>query len=226
MNDELIEIRSKKTGILIRQMRENRGLTEKDCAEWLGIGVGAYQAMEKGQKCASLPQIESLSHFLSFPLEAFASMSASALPQSNLPKNVNLDLLDVREKKIAILLRQELDKKGLSLQELAGKSAISLDELTGYFQNSEPIPFSQLLSILAVLQIPLDQLFIYESSTAKGSDTPSLGNEALPGHLSDTMVDFISKPANLPYLELAMRFSKMDAEKIRSIASSLLEITY
>jgi transcriptional regulator with XRE-family HTH domain len=226
MNNELIEIRSKKIGVLIKQMRENRGITEQDCADWLGISLGDYQAMEKGGKCASLPQIESLSRYLSFPLEAFASMSASVLPQNNLPKNVNLDLLAVREKKIAILLKQELEKKGLTLQELAAESTISLDELTGYFRNSEPIPFSQLLSILSALQIPLDQLFIHESSPAQQSDTPVAGNDALPAHLSDTIVDFISKPANLPYLELAMRFSKMDAEKIRSIASSLLEITY
>ena len=104
MNDELMIIRSKKTGILIRQMRENRGLSEQECADWLGIDLGKYQAMEKGEKCASLPQIESLSNYLSFPLQAFASMSVSDQSQSKMPKNVNIDLLEVREKKIAIML--------------------------------------------------------------------------------------------------------------------------
>lgn len=226
MNDELTIIRSKKTGILIRQMRENRSLSEQECADWLGINLGNYQAMEKGEKCASLPQIESLSHYLSFPLQAFASMSASTQPQSKMQKNVNTELLEVREKKIAILLKQEMEKKGISLQELSQKSAIPVEELSAYMQNFEPIPFSLLLSILDVLQIPLDQLFAIEAVTVQTSDSPAQGNAVLPGDLSDEMIDFISKPGNLPYLELAMRFSKMDAEKIRLVASSLLEITY
>ena len=226
MNDELTLIRSKKTGILIRQMRENRGLSEQECADWLGITLDNYQAMEIGEKCASLPQIESLSHYLSFPLQAFASMSASAQPQSKMPKKVNLDLVEVREKKIAILLKQELEKKGFSLQELSQKSAIPVEELSAYMEEFERIPFSQLLSILAVLQIPLDQLFAAETAVVQASGSQTEQSSALPGNLSPEMIDFISKPANLPYIELAMRFSKMDAEKIRSVASSLLEITY
>lgn len=226
MNDELMIIRSKKTGILIRQMRENRGLSEQECADWLGIDLGKYQAMEKGGKCASLPQIESLSNYLSFPLQAFASMSASDQSQSKMPKNVNIDLMEVREKKIAIMLNHELEKKGLSLEELAQKTSIPLGELTASLQNFEPIPFSQLLSILAVIQIPLDQLFAVETMAVQASGSSTTENAGLTGNLSEEMVNFISKPANLPYLELAMRFSKMDAEKIRTIASSLLEITY
>ncbi len=226
MNDELTIIRSKKTGILIRQMRENRGLSEQECADWLGIPLDNYQAMESGEKCASLPQIESLSHYLSFPLQAFASMSASAQPQSKIPKNVNLDLLEVREKKIALLINQELEMKGITLQELSHKNAIPVEDLSAHLQDFEPIPFSQLLSILAVLQIPLDQLFTVESVAVQASGSQTEQSPALPGNLSTEMVDFISKPANLPYLELAMRFSKMDADKIRSVASSLLEITY
>jgi len=37
---------------------------------------------------------------------------------------------------------------------------------------------------------------------------------------------FISKPVNLPYLELAMRLSDLSAEKLRGVAEGLLEITY
>ena len=37
---------------------------------------------------------------------------------------------------------------------------------------------------------------------------------------------FASKPVNLPYLELAMRLSELNAEKLRAVAEVLLEITY
>jgi transcriptional regulator with XRE-family HTH domain len=46
----------------------------------------------------------------------------------------------------------------------------------------------------------------------------------LPG-LSDELRDFINKPSNLPFLELAMKLSHMDAKKLRDIAESILEIT-
>ncbi len=46
----------------------------------------------------------------------------------------------------------------------------------------------------------------------------------LPG-FSDELKEFISKPINLPFLELAMKLSQMDAKKLRDVAESLLEIT-
>jgi hypothetical protein len=37
---------------------------------------------------------------------------------------------------------------------------------------------------------------------------------------------FVAKPVNRPYLELAMRLSDLSAEKLRAVAEVLLEITY
>ena len=39
------------------------------------------------------------------------------------------------------------------------------------------------------------------------------------------MQQFVSKPANLPYLELAQRLSEMSVERLRAVAEGLLEIT-
>jgi len=38
-------------------------------------------------------------------------------------------------------------------------------------------------------------------------------------------LDFISKPVNRPYLQLAQRLSEMSVEKLRMVAEGLLEIT-
>ncbi len=45
--------------------------------------------------------------------------------------------------------------------------------------------------------------------------------ERLPPDLQE----FISKPVNRPYLELAQRLSEMSVEKLRAVAEGLLEIT-
>ena len=39
------------------------------------------------------------------------------------------------------------------------------------------------------------------------------------------MQAFISKPINMPYLELAQRLSEMSVDRLRGVAEGLLEIT-
>jgi hypothetical protein len=44
--------------------------------------------------------------------------------------------------------------------------------------------------------------------------------------LSPELQNFVSKPVNRPYLELAMKLSGMSTGKLRSVAEDLLEITF
>jgi len=37
---------------------------------------------------------------------------------------------------------------------------------------------------------------------------------------------FVAKPVNRPYLELAMKLSNMSRDKLRSVAEDLLDITF
>jgi transcriptional regulator with XRE-family HTH domain len=53
---------------------------------------------------------------------------------------------------------------------------------------------------------------------------PSIETLQFPG-LTEELREFINKPINLPFLELAMKLSQMDAKKLRDVAESLLEIT-
>jgi hypothetical protein len=39
------------------------------------------------------------------------------------------------------------------------------------------------------------------------------------------LLEFVSKPVNRPYLELAQRLSKTNVENLRAVAEGLLEIT-
>jgi predicted NodU family carbamoyl transferase len=44
--------------------------------------------------------------------------------------------------------------------------------------------------------------------------------------LPEEIQQFISQPVNRPYMELAMKLSKLSADKLRAVAEGLLEITY
>ncbi len=43
---------------------------------------------------------------------------------------------------------------------------------------------------------------------------------------SGNLQNFIVKPVNRPYLELAVRLSTLSVDKLRAVAEGLLEITY
>jgi hypothetical protein len=43
--------------------------------------------------------------------------------------------------------------------------------------------------------------------------------------LTPELQEFLSKPVNRPYLELAHRLSEMNVEKLRAVAEGLLEVT-
>lgn len=227
MNNELAAIRAKKIGVLLKQMRESHGHAEENCANWLGISAADYKAIESGENCASLPQIESLSYFLGFPFEFFTTLPPSIQPaEKNLSQQVNHELVKVRNKMISILLRQKREQKGISLEDLAKRVDMPENDLRSYEEESIAIPFSSLAAILEVLEIPLDKLFSQDGPFKHETSSPVSEGGAISSNLPEDVIEFVSKPANMPYIELAMRFSKMDANKIRTIASSLLEITY
>jgi hypothetical protein len=54
----------------------------------------------------------------------------------------------------------------------------------------------------------------------------STGYSAKFLELPPEIQQFVCKPVNRPYLELAMRLSELNAEKLRAVAEVLLEITY
>jgi hypothetical protein len=45
-------------------------------------------------------------------------------------------------------------------------------------------------------------------------------------HLPPELQNFVCKPVNLPYLELAKKLSGMSTDKLRSLAEDILEITF
>jgi hypothetical protein len=44
--------------------------------------------------------------------------------------------------------------------------------------------------------------------------------------LPSELQQFVCKPINRPYLELAMRLSDLPVDRLRTVAEGLLEITY
>ncbi|MEA5078853.1 MAG: helix-turn-helix transcriptional regulator [Anaerolineaceae bacterium] len=237
MDSRLLTIKAKKIGLFLRQARENRHLSVEDCANWLGITADEYASVESGELLLSLPQIESLALFLDCSFTSLVEGNSSpAQPKPD--STTNQELLSLRDRIIAVALKQHRLAQSLSVADLAASAGISTAELTGYEEELQAIPYLHLEALLSALRVSTDEFFaqsgplslqhLSSQSTPTPESTPS--SQATPSPvlegLSEDMLAFVSKPVNRPYLELAMRLSKMEADKLRAIASSLLEITY
>lgn len=92
---------------------------------------------------------------------------------------------------------------------------------------SDTIP-SETTDVLSDIE-SLQQVYagepLAEPETITATEALVKESNTLQTELSDEIRNFINNPVNQPYLELALKLSRMDAKKLREIAESLLEIT-
>ena len=223
INPKAITIRAKKLGVLIRDARQAAGKTRKECAEAIGVSTGTFGSYERGVKSPSLPELEVLAFFLNVPLEHFwGSEALSEKP----PPTSNLDvggLIAARQRDIGARLEQARHEAGLSAKELAQKAGLPSSRVRAYERGQRPIPFPELEALARVLGLSIRSLAKHEGPVGDWLVT----NEAIQQFLElpPTLQDFVCKPINRPYLELAQRLSEMPVEKLRAVAEGLLEIT-
>ena len=216
-------LRAKKLGVLIRDARIFACRSLSECAEFLGISQTAFEAFELGEQSPSLPELELLSFYFGVPLEHFYS---NQLLERNhhFKEEIDLEgLMRLRQRMVGALIRKARKDANLSLESLSETTGISPDLLEAYELGEQPVPVPDLDSIAFTLGGTVkdfqDQhgpvgLWFAQEDALKGFRS-----------LTPEMQAFVSKPVNLPYLELAQRLSDMSVEKLRSVAEVLLEIT-
>ena len=128
-----------------------------------------------------------------------------------------------RQKVIGDLICDGRTKAGLSSQDLAEQTGISTENLQSFEQGMLPIPLPDLESIARVLNSSIAEFEDRQGPTGSWFAGKRNINEiaSLPVELQE----FISKPINRPYLDLAVRLSEMKVERLRALAEGLLEIT-
>jgi transcriptional regulator with XRE-family HTH domain len=89
----------------------------------------------------------------------------------------------------------------------------------------EHLSLIRLQALAEALGIPFQE-FIAEDVIPLTSEEKSERDLRQLVHLPLEVREFVLKPINIPYLQIAMNLSEMPAETLRQIASGLLEITY
>jgi len=80
-SDELIELRNRVIGVLLRQARSVAGRTQVDCAEFLSVPDSRISAYEYGQTPIPLSELEALAGFLVTPVQTFVDEEHNPIGQ-------------------------------------------------------------------------------------------------------------------------------------------------
>jgi len=215
-------IRAKKLGVLIRDARLSAGRSIPDCAAAMGVGVEIYEAFELGDQSPSLPELEFLAYYLDIPLEHFWGQETLS---ARLEKNrVDIQKLTIaRQRVIGVLLRKARLEAKKTLEDVAQAAGLAVDDMEAYEYGELPVPIPVLEQLAGLLNRDLREFqdrkgpvgvwFIQQRALHEFKDLPP------------ELQEFVSRPINRPYLELAQRLSEMSVDKLRGVAEGLLEIT-
>lgn len=218
-----LQIRRKKLALLITDARIASERTQEDCAKVMGVSVHVYQEFEKGNAAPSLPQIESLAVFLNVPMQHF--WGTSSLSEEGFWEEEKIkQRQESRDQLIGARLKQILEDGEYQDQSLAEQTGIPDETIQEYESGEKPIPLPVLELFSTILHFDIQDF--YEDQGLIGDWHLEKEAAQVLRELPDTVLDFIRKPVNQPYLELAIRLSEMQTEKLRAIAESLLEITF
>lgn len=217
-------VRAKKLGLLIYDARMASRRNEDECAQAIGVPISRYQEYEAGLQSPSLPEIELLAYFLQIPLDHFWGNN-SLLESTTKTKNLAAErIILIRQRMVGVLLQQARLKDNLSIDELATKIGIDSKDLQIFENGVTGVPFPILQSLSQVLGVDVDYFIDHKGTAGKWLDQQKNIDHFIS--LPDELQEFISLPKNKPYIELAFRLNELSVEKLRSIAESLLEITY
>jgi transcriptional regulator with XRE-family HTH domain len=223
MNNAQITIREKKLGLLIRDARLAERRSIKECADAIGVKTGIFRAYEEGRRAPSLPELEALVYFLKLPIDRFWGNDTISDAPSPMEVEDITRLIALRQRMIGALLRQERTNANMSVRHLAGETGISQGRLKSYELGERPISVPELEIILAMLGTRMEVFFDQSGPVGEWMNTQLAMQKFL--ELPEDLQNFVCRPVNRPYLELAMKLSEMSREKLRSVAEGLLDIT-
>jgi transcriptional regulator with XRE-family HTH domain len=219
-----VTLRSRKLGVLIRDARLSERKTIPECARAVGVNPGIFSAWEEGRRSPSLPELEVMAYSMHLSLNRFWGKEATS--EDTFPsESLNLPaFLSIRQRLIGALLRQAREKANISIHALSEMSGISPTRIKAYELGERSIPLPELEGLTSLLGTQIEALFDQTGHIGLWMTQQKAIQEFLT--LPNDLQNFVSKPINRPYLELARKLSGMSTDKLRSLAEDILEITF
>lgn len=219
------ESRKAEIGRRIRTFREEYGKSLNEFAEGIGISPDELAAYEEGTISPSLPMIEIISFYLEVPVPIILGLESAQEKENHKFDSEKIALiLELRNKIIGATLRKERLDQEKSPEEVSEAAGISVDELTQIEMGEKNTPIEELELIADKLNLSVQAMQDQRGPVSKWMAQQD-AHESF-SQLSPVLQEFVGKPINHPYLELAQNLSELSVKKLRELAEGLLEITY
>jgi transcriptional regulator with XRE-family HTH domain len=216
-------LRRKILGVKIRQARIRSGLNLNDIGKALGISASLVSDIEFGRRDVTLPQLEVMALLFNVPVVYFWSEELIDEPSREFP---TLKAMMLRHRIIGVLLRQARIEAGRSQEDLARLLGVPASRIASYEFGRTEIPLQELEVLASYLNVSLSYFMDQGIRPGDENHVATLDEIAQFSQLPKNVREFLTNPANLLYVNIAMRLSDLSAETLRSLAEGLLEVTY
>jgi len=230
MDSQLSSLKMKKMGMKLAMARQNCGYSLTDLSRETGMDSVALAAFEQGTASPSLPQLESLATTYGRSIDEFTTDKPIEMKKKSFDTIVLMRRERLHDRMIGLQIKKFRLDQHSSIETLAQSCGITQSEMAAYESGLSSIPFLVLVSLCHELGISYE-LFTSTKPALKTDlkqaeePQPPVLPQNPASHLPEELLEFVNKPVNLPFVELAQKMSQMDAKKLRQIAESILEIT-
>ncbi|RME97911.1 MAG: XRE family transcriptional regulator [Chloroflexi bacterium] len=216
-------LRRKILGVKIRHARIRAGLNMKEVGQALGVSSDLISEIEYGRRDVSLPQLEVMALIFNVPVIYFWSDDVISEPNLEFPAQQAMAL---RQRIIGVLLRQARTGAGHTQETLGNLLNVPASRIARYEYGKTEIPLPHLEALSEYLNVPLSYFLDQGINPNGNGQVTSLDDLANYSHLPGEVKAFLSNPANLLYINIAMKLSELSADTLRALAEGLLEVTY
>lgn len=222
---ERLTVKSRIIGVLLEDARRAAARSIEDTADLLGVTETEYKDFEKGGETPSLPQLEVLAYYFNVPVQHLLNGDTLAIErrEKEVRERVS-DMLMLRQRVIGVRLRQLREEGGRSVEQVSGESGLSLETIQALEAGQISLPIAELEKVTQAVRANLDDLI--DRHGPVGSYVQTQREFEAFAELPPELREFILRRINRTYLDLAVRLSGMEVDQLRTIAESILEITY
>lgn len=218
-------IRMRILGALLADARQSSARTVEECAELIGISIDDYSSFEAGNSSPALPQLEALAYYFNVPLQHFwgDETVAVARKEDEIKSSIS-QMTAIRNKLIGATLRSLREEAMMTVEQVAEQTGLSVSQIEAHELGTTSIPVHELETITRGLKVSIDELVDSHGSVGSWLQLQTEFTEF--AELPREMREFVLKPINRSYLELAMHLSGLPVQRLRGVAESILEITF
>lgn len=222
-NKLFVQIRNKKIGLLLADARNAMKVSLEDLSNQSGISEEKLASFEQGETSPSLPELEVLAYIFNVPLEHFWGKQILQSTEAGDIAEKFRQLLELRNKIIGANIQAKRQENQIETSRLAELTEISEADLSAFENGKLEIPIPILEILAKNLNCRIEDFFDNQGKIGKWRKEKAEIKSLL--ELPQNFREFITKPINAPYLDLAIKLSEMDVKKLRMVAEGLLEIT-